>query len=153
MTKLDGNLRWESSRIILPEHREALIERKQPQPVIREAPRKEELELIKDYVLLPMLLTFTTNGRVKAEKIKHIMQELFVMAIDTLSDRISSDLTLVRKSLRASSIKVWEDEQIDGTMWYRYVCRGYEDRFPITRELARTEMSVRLGKYIASVFK
>jgi len=153
MSKLDDNGRWESSRIILPEHREALIERKQPKPVLREAPRKEELELIKDYVLLPMLLTFTANGRVKAEKIEHIMQELFVMAIDTLSDRISSDLTLVRKVLRSASIKVWEDEQIDGTMWYRYVCRGYEDRFPITRELVRAEMSVRLGKYFSAILK
>jgi len=153
MSKLDANGRWESNRIILPEHREALIERKQPKPVLRQPPNNEELQLIKDYILLPMLLTFTTNGRVKAEKIEHMMQELFLLATDALTNLITSDLTHVRKSLRAANIKVWEDEQIDGTMWYRYLCRGYEDRFALTRDLVRAEMSVRLGKYFSEVFR
>lgn len=151
--KLEENGRWESSRMMLPEHREALIERKRPQPEDRRGPQKEELLLIRDFVLLPTLLTYAENGRKSAEKIVHPLKDLFVMAIDVLMDRIHSDLVKVRKELRGQSIKVWEDEHRDSTMWYKYVCRGYEDRFAITRDLVRAEMSVRLGKYFAAMFK
>jgi len=151
--KLAENGRWESSRMMLPEHREALIDRKQPQPEPKRGPSKEELPLIRDFILLPTLLTYAENGRKSAEKIVHPFKELFVQAIDVLMDRLHADLVQARKELRGHNIKVWEDEQIDGTMWYRYVCRGYEDRFPITRDLVRAEMSVRLGKYFAAMFK
>lgn len=151
--KLEENGRWESSRMMLPEHREALIDRRRPQPEPGRVPSKEDLLLIRDFILLPTLLTYAENGRKSAEKIVHPLKDLFMMAIDVLMDRIHSDLVKVRKELRGQNIKVWEDEHRDSTMWYKYVYRGYEDRFAITRDLVRAEMSVRLGKYFAAMFK
>jgi len=150
--KLGGNGRWESSRMMLPEHREALIERKLPKPE-PQPPNKEELLLIRDSVLLLAILNFAKNGRKSAEKLEHIMKDLFLLSIDALIDRVHNDLFHIHKSMRAANIKVWEDEQIESTMWYRYLCRGYKDRLPISRDLVRVEMSVRLGRYFSTVFK
>lgn len=116
-------------------------------------PTVEELLTIRDFVLLPLLLTYVENGRKSAARIDHPMKELFMMAIDALMDRIHADLVQVRKALKAANIKVWEDAHLDSTMWYKYLYRGYEDRFAITRDLVKAEMSVRLGKYFARVFK
>jgi len=153
MTKLDANGRWESSRILLPEHREALIERKLPKPTISPVPGEAELKLIRDHVLLQGILNYAQKGRRSAELIEHIMKDGFLMAIDVLIDRINADLVQARKKLRSSNIKIWEDELVEDTMWYRYLYRGYEGRTGISRDLVRKEMSVRIGKYFAAVFK
>ncbi|GGG82961.1 hypothetical protein [Paenibacillus radicis (ex Gao et al. 2016)] len=152
--KLEGNGRWESSRMMLPEHREQYLQRRAPQdgkPV--QVPVKEELELIRDFVLLPMMLDIVEKNRRDIELSFYTMKTLFIKASYTLMKLIESDLTIVRKELRDRNIRVFQDELASegGAIHYRFVCRGYEDRFSMIRDAARAEISVRIARYIAKV--
>lgn len=59
----------------------------------------------------------------------------------------------MRKELSKKNIKVLTDEQVDLVVYYKIVCRGYEERFGIVRDIMRSEISVRLTKYINEASK
>lgn len=152
--KLEGNGRWESSRMMLPEHREQYLERRNAKNGLpAQIPLREELELIRDYVLLPMMLTIVDKNCKQIELSSYSMKKLFVKASHVLMTHIHNDLAAVRKELKTRSIKVFEEEHESGAIHYRFLCRGYEDSFWIIRDVARAEISVRISKYIAQVFK
>ncbi|CAM3363245.1 hypothetical protein PALU110988_18680 [Paenibacillus lupini] len=155
--KLEGNGRWESSRMMLPEHREQYLQRREtpkasgPVPV----PSKEELELIRDYVLLPMMLTIVDKNCKDIELSPYSMKQLYMKASRVLMGHIHNDLTAVRKALKERNIRVFleESDSEHGAIHYKFVCRGYEDRFSMIRDAARAEISVRIAKYISHMFK
>lgn len=153
--KLEGNGRWESSRMMLPEHREQYLHRRAPQEVKPvQVPVKEELELIRDYVLLPMMLTIVEKNCKDIELSFYSMKTLFMKASYVLMNLIHADMVAVRKELKSRNIKVFQDEiESEGAaIHYRFICRGYEDRFSMIRDAARAEISIRISKYISKVF-
>lgn len=154
--KLEGNGRWESSRMMLPEHREQYLHRRAPKDTMPiQIPLKEELELIRDYVLLPMMLSIVEKNCKDIELSFYSMKTLYIKASHALMNLIHTDLVAVRKELKSRNIKVFQDEieSEGGAIHYRFICRGYEDRFSMIREAARAEISVRISRYISQVFK
>jgi len=149
--KLEGNGRWESSRIILPEHREQFNARHDPK--VSPMATKEELDLVRSYILLPLILTVAEKNLQQAERLTMTLKPLYVRATEILMDTVTKDLTNIRREMKQRNIKVIEDELRDSVMYYRMYCRGYEDRFGIMREVVRAEMQVRLGKYIDAVLE
>jgi hypothetical protein len=147
--KLEQNGLWESSRMMLPEHRQALIDRTQPERQERpNVPTREELGLIRSYALLPILLSIVETSARSVEASTSPLKKLFRMATHVLMNLIHADLMQVKKELKSRKIKVYEDEKIDGGIRYRFICRGYEDNFALIRDVVRAEVSVKLGEYI-----
>ncbi|GGG12796.1 hypothetical protein [Paenibacillus abyssi] len=155
--KLEGNGRWESSRMMLPEHREQYLERRRrPQEGEQgkaQIPTREELEMIRDVVLLPMMLSIVEKNCREVESSTYSLKRLYVTASNVLMNRIHADLARVRKELKQRNIKVFEDERIDSAVHYHFVCRGYEDKFAMLRDVVRAEMSVRIAKYVREIFR
>jgi hypothetical protein len=155
--KLSGNGRWESSRMMLPEHRQQFLDRKEGGPAPNAAnprvPTKDELELIRDSVLLPMILTIAEKNRQEVERASYTFKPVFLKAMLLVMDVVTKDLARVRRELKQRNIKVIEDEQVDLVMYYRFICRGYEERFGMVREVVRAEIAVRITQYIREVFK
>jgi len=153
--KLEGNGRWESSRMMLPEHREQYLNRqnKQSEHMKPDLPSKEEMEWIRDSVLLPMILTIVDKNSTEISLSSYSLKTLYLKASQILMAEIHSDLSEIRKQLKARNIKVFQEEHIDSAMYYRFICRGYEDTFAIVRNVARAEISVRIAKYIANMFR
>ncbi|MBJ6363322.1 hypothetical protein ACFOQM_19055 [Paenibacillus sp. GCM10012307] len=148
--KLEGNGRWESSRMMLPEHREQYLQMKaaQSEQPRAQIPTREELELIRDAVLLPMMLSVVDKNYREMEASTSSLKRLYMVATNVLLNRIHRDLARVKRELRNRSIKVFEDERVDSALHYHFVCRGYENQFAMLRDVIRTEMSVRMTKYI-----
>ncbi|OPH53003.1 hypothetical protein BC351_32620 [Paenibacillus ferrarius] len=142
---LDGNGRW-STKFMSPEHSAALQQRHQQQPQTT-MPTKEELEAIRDFVLLPMLLSIVEKNKQEIERTSYSMRTVFVKAANIIQNLMTNDLQAVRKLLKERNIKVFEDEMIDSNLRYKYICRGYEDKFVLIRDVARAELMKRLGKY------
>ena len=117
------------------------------------SPTTEELRMIRDSVLLPMLLTIVDRNAREVEDSGYAIRRVYVAASQVLMNRIHIDLARARKELRQRQIKVFEDEQIDGVLYYRFICRGYEDRFGLMRDLARREISQRIGRYVREIFQ
>lgn len=150
MSKLTGNLRWESSRMMLPQHKEALVERQNPssEPVRAQVPTREELEMIRDSILLPIMLTMVEKSGKDMLLSSNSLRKLYAAATQILMDRIHRDLAKINKELREKKIKVFQDEREDDDLHYRYICRGYENKFAIMRDVARANISVKLGEHI-----
>jgi hypothetical protein len=122
--------------------------------VVQFLPSREELDLIRDVILLPKMMTIVEKSRKEIELSDHSLKRLYLAVAEVLQDRIRGDLTVARKELKARGIKIWEDEQRPGGMEFRYHynCRGYVHEFSITRPIVKAQISVRFGRYIARMF-
>jgi hypothetical protein len=146
--KLEKNGLWESSRMMLPEHREALVRRTQPEPEQPERPNVPTREELGSCALLPVMLSIVeTSGRTVAASTSPL-KKLYMTATQVLMNLIHADLVQVKKELKARNIRVCEDERIDGAIRYRFICRGYEDSLSLIRDVVRAEIGVKLGSYI-----
>jgi hypothetical protein len=116
-------------------------------------PTKEELDLIRDVVLIPHMLTIAAEKRREMEHSSHTFKALYVKAIDVLMNIMTRDLAEVRKELKQRNIKVFEDGQRDEVVYNRFICRGYEERFGMIREVMRAEISVRFPRYMKRIFE
>lgn len=144
MSKLDGNERWKS-KMLLTEHQEQYEARKEEKPSGRPTP--EELTMVRDYVLLPHMLTIVEKNIEELKRSSYVMKRPFLAVAEAIASRISRDMYELRRELSRRRIKVVGDEQVDLVVYHRFVCRGYEDRLGIVREVMRSEISVRLAKY------
>lgn len=144
MSKLEGNERWKS-KMLLTEHQEQYEARKEEQPSGRPTP--EELTMIRDYILLPHMLTIVEKNMEDVKRSSNVLKRPFLALAEAIASRISRDMHELRRELSRRRIRVVGDEQVDLVVYHRFVCRGYEDRLGIVREVMRSEISVRLVKY------
>jgi len=107
--------------------------------------------MIRDYIMLPHMLTICDRSLDDLRISSNIFKQQFVTMVQLIMDSITRDLTQIRREFSKRKIKVWEDETLNGILYHKYVCRGYESRFGIIRETLRSEISVRLAKYASRV--
>lgn len=147
MSKLDGNERWKT-KMLLTEHQEHYENRDEPK---NNRPTPEEFTMIRDYVLLPHMLTMVQKCVEDISNSSYLLKKLFVAASQEVMNRISKDLYEIRRELKRRNIRILNDEQVDTVIYYHFVCRGYQDRFGIVREVMRAEISVRFTKYLKEI--
>ncbi len=150
MSKLEGNNRW-SGKMLLTEHQEQYDKRYEPSRIGKAT--ADELQLIRDWMILPYMMTMADKGLQDAKRQNHLFKRLFIRSIQFVLDSITRDMMLLRKELAQRQIKVWDDITQDDIIYCKYVCRGYEDQFGITREVLRTEIAKKFGLYIDQIFK
>ncbi|KIL40479.1 hypothetical protein SD70_12915 [Gordoniibacillus kamchatkensis] len=150
MSKLDGNERWKS-KMLLTEHQEQYEARNNPKK--QGHPTPEELTMVRDYVLLPHMLTMIQKSIDDIRNTPNLLNRLYMTAAQVLMNKISQDMYDLKRELSRRNIKVLNDEQIDLVVYYNYSCRGYKERFAIVREVARAEISVRLTQYLEELSK
>jgi len=152
MSKLDGNERW-NSKMLLTEHQEKYDDRREEnkQEEKKQSPRMEELTLIRDYILLPHLLTMVQRDMDEINRSHMLLKKMYQDVTQTLMNRISKDAHSLRQELSRRSIKIVADEQVDSVLYYSYVCRGYEHKFAIVRDVMRAEMRLKLTAYVAEI--
>lgn len=145
MSKLDGNERWKS-KMLLTEHQEQYENRREKNS--RKQPTEEEFKMIRDYILLPYMLSMVQKSVEDIENHSNLLKQLYLTAGRALMNQISTDLYSLRRELSKRNIKIISDEQADMVIYHRFICRGYEDRFGMVRDVMRAEISIRLSKYI-----
>lgn len=150
MSKLDGNERWKS-KMLLTEHQEQYEARNDPKK--SGAPTPEELTMIRDFVLLPHMLTMIQKSMEDIRNSPNVLRKLYLTAAQILMNRISKDMYDLRRELNKRNIKVVNDEQVDLVIYHKIICRGYQERFGVVREVARAEISMRLTKYLSEMSK
>jgi hypothetical protein len=110
-------------------------------------PTHHDIELIRDYILLPHMMTMVDRSRVEIEQSANPLRDLMSRFMIAMLDAINADLVKIRIAMSKGRIKVWDDEHAGDVLYYRYKCRGYEERFGMMREVMRAEISVRLKEY------
>ncbi|ANS74982.1 hypothetical protein AWM70_10525 [Paenibacillus yonginensis] len=148
MSKLDGNERWKS-KMLLTEHQEQYEQRRADgAKVPASRPTEAEMIMIRDYILLPYMLSMVEKSLDDMEHRANLLKPLYLMAGKVVRSRISEDLYLLRRELARRNIRVFRDEQEEMVVYHRFVCRGYEDRLGLVRDVVRAEISVRLTRYL-----
>ncbi|MCD1257885.1 hypothetical protein B5M42_003395 [Paenibacillus athensensis] len=154
--KLQGNGLWESSKMMLHEHKAALLERQLPDHehgIRAHLPTQEDLRLVRSCVLLPMMIGIVeSNGR-GMESSSYPLKTLYINATQILLNRLYDELAQVKRTLKERHIHIREEEHLDGAIHYRLVCRGYEDRLTLLRDIARAEIGARIGQHIHAIFQ
>lgn len=150
MSKLDGNGRWQN-KMLLTEHQEQYESRNKEVPKGR--PTNDELILIRDFILLPHMLTIANKSIQEVIQSSNPLKIFIEKFLQMLIDRMNKDLYQLKRTLAQRNIKITEDEHVDMIIYYRYICRGYQEKFGFVRETMRSEISVRLTKYAAGILK
>lgn len=148
MSKLEGNERWKT-KMIMTEHVEQYEEQQ------REHPDKmitmEERTMVRDLILLPYIDTMVSKSLKEIEPSSNILKRAYLMAGQAIQRRIMQDTYRLQKELKQRNIRVLADEQEEFLVYYKIFCRGYQERFGLTRDVMRTEISLRLTKYTAEL--
>lgn len=146
--KLEKNGLWESSRMMLPQHKEALQNRHSSASLPRHGPTTEDIDMMRDSVLLPIMHTIVVRKADEVETSAEALRMLYAKAAQALAKHIRADLTKIKKSMAEKKMLVFELEKDDRMIRYRYKYREYEDTFTMTRDYMRVEIGIRLGRYI-----
>lgn len=148
MSKLDGNERWKS-KLLLTEHQEQYEKRHEAK--IKNRPTEEEFYMIRDCILLPHMLTMVQKSVDDIENHSNLLKQLYLTAGQQLMNLINEDLYKLRRELSKRNIKIIKDEDADMVIYHRFICRGYEDRFGMVRDVMRSEISIKLSRYMKEV--
>ncbi|WP_340025270.1 hypothetical protein MHI24_08845 [Paenibacillus sp. FSL K6-1096] len=148
MSKLEGNERWKS-KMLMTEHVQQ-YEQKQGGEV-RRMITVEERTMVRDLILLPYLDTMVSKSLREIELSGSILQRASIIAGQAIQQRIMDDTHRLQKELKQRNIRVVADEQEEFLVYYKIFCRGYQERFGLTRDVMRTEISLRLTRYTAEL--
>ncbi|SFJ59128.1 hypothetical protein SAMN02799624_05146 [Paenibacillus sp. UNC496MF] len=111
----------------------------------------EERGLVRDNIILLKMLEMIDFNRKQIENSTNLLRPIFLKAADRLLDLVLADLKNIRLQLRKANIKWWEGEQKNLVLSYHIVCRAFEDTFGMTRDVAKTQLSIKFGEYFALV--
>ncbi|OKP91356.1 hypothetical protein [Paenibacillus sp. P32E] len=148
MSKLEGNERWKT-KMIMTEHVEQ-YEEQQHEPIDKLI-TIEERTMVRDLILLPYIDTMVGKSLKEIEHSSNILTRAYLMAGQAIQRRIMQDTYQLQKELKQRNIKVLADEQEEFLVYHKILCRGYQERFGMTRDVMRTEISLRLTKYTAEL--
>lgn len=149
MTKLDGNERWQQ-KMLLTEHVEQYQDGEQPEKP-RNRLNADERTMVRDLILLPYIDTMVGKSILEIERGQNVLQRAYLLAGRAIQKRVMKDIYELRKELKKRNIKVVEAEIEDFLIYHTIFCRGYQERFGITRDELRTQISLRLTRYTSEL--
>jgi hypothetical protein len=126
------------------------FEQKQ-QEAVRKMITVEERTMVRDLILLPYIDTMLNKSLQEIEHSGNFLKRAYLMAGQAIQRRIMQDTYQLQKELKQRNIRVLADEQEEFLVYYKIFCRGYQERFGLTRDVMRTEISLRLTKYTAEL--
>ncbi|OKP92494.1 hypothetical protein [Paenibacillus sp. P32E] len=148
MTKLEGNERWKS-KMIMTEHVEQF--EGQQRESVDKLITIDERTMVRDLILLPYIDTMVGKSLKEIEQSNNILKRAYLMADQAIQRRIIQDTYQLQRELKQRNMKVLTDEQKEFLVYHKILCRGYQERFGMTRDVMRTEISLRLTNYTADL--
>ncbi|AIQ60370.1 hypothetical protein [Paenibacillus borealis] len=148
MSKLNGNERWKT-KMLMSEHVDQFEEKQED--TVRRMITVEERTMVRDLILLPYIDTMVARSLKEIELSGSILKRAFLIAGQAIQRRIMQDTYQLQKELKQRNIRVLPDEQEEFLVYHKIFCRGYQERFGLTRDVMRTEISLRLTRYTAEL--
>ncbi|WP_058303544.1 hypothetical protein [Gorillibacterium timonense] len=111
-------------------------------------PTATEKQLVKHYVLLPVLLTMLQQDIDAIRDSAVRISFPHIVVIQRMMDSVREDLSRIRANLGLAGIRIYSEERDSEGISCRYVCRGYRETFRMPREDVKTEISLLAGRYV-----
>jgi len=112
---------------------------------------EEEVLAIRNSIMLPMLLDVCRNNLEKLEFSGLTLKKLYTESTQVLMDHIARDIKENKQFLREHQIRIIDENH--GQLRYKFIVRGYEDKMVFFSDYFRAQLSIKLGEYVAGVFK
>lgn len=109
---------------------------------------EEDLQLVKEYILLPLLLDVLERDIKALGTVKLKMDRVYIKILRSAQDLITTDITLLRRKMRGRGIKVYEQRRTELCIDAHYLCRGYQHRFSMLWGLVKAELYKYLSQYL-----
>ncbi|WP_232242849.1 hypothetical protein [Paenibacillus sp. GSMTC-2017] len=111
--------------------------------------REEELELVKRYVLLGIVMRILDHDIrvIGTSGIK--LPRFYESLLRSIQDRVLLDSADTRRQFRMLGIKVYEEKQEADGMHTKYVCRGYHHQFFMLWGFVKAESERVLKQYLS----
>jgi hypothetical protein len=150
MSKLEGNERWKT-KMLLTDHVDQYDEEERAADSSNKMLTVEERTMIRDLILLPHIDTMVSKSLREIEHTNSILKRAFILAGEAIQQRIMQDTYRLQKELKQRNVRFIPDEQDEFVIYHKIFCRGYQDRFGMTRDVMRTEISLRLTQYTSEI--
>lgn len=113
----------------------------------------EERRMMRDYILLTHIHTMVQKSINDLQFTDSILRDTYLLCNEHIEGMVFMDLKIHRLALKHHGIQVTKEEHNkDGfVIYYYYTCRGYTDRLGLTRDVMKSEISIRLGKYVSMI--
>lgn len=113
----------------------------------------EERRMMRDYILLTHIHTMVQKSINDLQFNDSLFKDTYLVFNEHIEGMVFMDLKIHRLALKHHGIQVTKEEHNkDGfVIYYYYTCRGYTDRLGLTRDVMKSEISIRLGKYVEAV--
>lgn len=112
-----------------------------------------EMRMLRDLLIAPYMLDLVDTHKGYSDRSGSILRVLNGLLGEMLLDIITQDVSSLRTELRRRQIKTWEMDQDFIALYIGYNCRGYSDKFGVTKEAARSEIRVQLGEYMGEMIR
>jgi len=111
------------------------------------APSEEELEAVKRYVLLGVVVRILDHDIRVVDSSSMKLPRFYESMLRGLQDRVLLELAALRKTFRTAGIKVFEERREPEGLTAEYLCRGYRHRFTMLWSFVRAEAERLLKRY------
>lgn len=108
---------------------------------------EEELQLVKSYIMLPMILSAFERD---IKKIEAVLKPPwpYVENITFAMDKASKVLSEVRRSMYKCGLKVYEQQKDEHGIQAKYIFRGYHGELVLLNDFLRAECMKRMKAYL-----
>lgn len=112
-------------------------------------PTEEEQGMITEFIILPFVLSvFDRDAKVIGDHVK--TKAPYIQTIELAMDRITTNLTEVRKEFRKRDIRVFPTRRTEHGIQCSYMCRGYENELELMWNYVRAEVEIRMKHYLGA---
>lgn len=113
----------------------------------------EERRMMRDYILLTHMLIMVQKSIADLKYTDSLFKDTYLMCNEHIENLMLRDSKSHKLALKQRGIQLTKEEHSkEGfVIYYYYTCRGYTDRLGLTRDVMRSEISIRLGKYVEAV--
>lgn len=156
--KLQGNGLWESSRMLLPQHKEqSLLSEQQTSKEVAAPPAGRDIEMIRQSIVLPMVLQIVEHKRAQVEQSQQPLKSLYAAAAKLLSAQLRKEISGLKRELLGKQILLprngedGESIQNEGDeviLTFRYTYQSRPGQLSMTRNYLKDSISVALGRYM-----
>jgi len=109
---------------------------------------EEELQFVKESVILPILLDVLERDIQTLQTVPLKMSVVYIEILQSIQDLVSADLVRLRRKLKEHGMKLYDQRRTKIGVEADYLCRGYHYKFSILWGMVRAEIEEKIRAYL-----
>ncbi|WP_145950056.1 hypothetical protein [Paenibacillus sp. Y412MC10] len=107
-----------------------------------------DLQIVKRYLELPILLDVLEYDKRKLGSSKLNNQSFLVSSLESIQDKVTTDIYEVKKEMNKRSIKIIEQRRLEDRLVADYLCRNYKHKISLLWSKVKFDAEVTLAGYL-----